>query len=281
MLAALLASVGGCATWELPDEKTQLPVPALPADSVRLEIEFVRVPPEWVPGLADVWAAVDEQHFVPETRRLYVDNGLRCGIVGGQLPTRLRALLDAEKPTLEQIADGVDPEESHMFASTRELRCRSGKTYKIVAAPRIREEAVVLISEGSHVRAERYPQAQGLLSLRAFPTGDSRVKLELTPFIEYGEMRQKIVPGQGSFLLDAGRDSEEITLLQIEAVVGPGETLLLGPQEPARGLGGWYFGGTHGASTPSLMLVRVAQTQFDELFNDAPDNRPLATPLDD
>jgi hypothetical protein len=272
--------VCGCATLEMPEKETKLPTPLLPPDSVRLEIDFVRVRSEWNSVLPELWQSVDEQHFDPDVRRHLADNGLRCGVIGNQLPMILRELLNTEKPTLEQIASGLDPDESHVFANSREILSSAGRPHKIVAAPRIREQTVLLVKEQNRVRAMDFAQAQGLFSLKTEPLGDGRVRLQLTPTVEYGDRRNRIVPGQGSFLIDAARESKQFDLLRVAAVLSPGETLVLSATTDIKGIGGWYFGNAQGDRIRAVMLVRLAQTQSDNLFSTAGTNRPLATPLD-
>jgi hypothetical protein len=273
----LVCLVCGCASWEVPAGSLALPAPPVAAGVVGLEIELVRVPVGMAPRLSELWEVVDEQRFEHSLRRQLASNGLRCGVIGTQLPSILREILAAEGSPLEQVAAGASPEESQVLGSFRALRGRAGRRYKIVAAPRIREQMVVLVSEDEHVRAIQFQQAQGLFSLRATPQIDARGRLELTPLVEHGPARQRVVPGDASFLFDTTRDQLEFEFLRLEATLSLGETLLCGPTDDLKGLGQWYFGGSEPEGAGSLLLIRLVES------DQRPDHvaqRPLATAID-
>jgi len=99
LLATFAWFASGCAlinTTQKP-EASSLPAPPLPASSVVLEVAFARLPLADEAAYSDIWSEVDEQHFPTELRRQMSANGLRCGIVGMQLPPKLKEALDASE----------------------------------------------------------------------------------------------------------------------------------------------------------------------------------------
>ncbi|MFV1966972.1 MAG: hypothetical protein ACC628_16220 [Pirellulaceae bacterium] len=237
------------------------------SDSVVLEATFVQLPPS---GAEDesLWTHVDEQHLPMDTRRRLQDNGLRTGLVGSQFPDELRRLLD--RPGVNELfAAGRSPEETELFSQQKRLQMRAGQSHPILVTPGKREEMVVLLREEGTVRAQRFADPRGYFTIQSSPLGDGRVRLDLTPEIEHGELRQRIVGGQGSLLLKNSRERHIFEELRISTVLSPGQTLLLTCTPAPKGLGEQLFvSGKSNAQARTLMLVRLAQTQIDDLFLD-------------
>ena len=90
----MLFIVKGCTPLPKPDVESLLKQPPMSPDSVVLDVFFVRFPfgdPE-INGPA--WREIDEQHFSADCRRRLLSNGFRAGVLAGQLPSELSALLD-------------------------------------------------------------------------------------------------------------------------------------------------------------------------------------------
>jgi len=67
--------------------------------------------------------------------------------------------------------------------------------------------------------------------------------------------------------------------LRFEAMLSPGQSLLISTTPEIKGLGEHYFSQqASGAVDRRLLLVRFAQTQFDDIFAPAQTSAPLATP---
>ena len=106
--------------------------------------------------------------------------------------------------------------------------------------------------------------------LRTFPMGDGRVRIELTPTIEHGLLRNKYVGGDQTFMLQAGRDTHEFDDLRLENLLSAGQTLAVTKTSDDKGLGRHFFPADAAASSSgSVMLIRLAQTQQDDLFSAA------------
>lgn len=267
----------GCALWtEPPGKPSELPAAKMPADSVVLEVAFVRIPAEVQSLDAAVWPDVDEQHLPTDLRRRLEANGLRCGLVGSQLPSELRGLLNrAENATPLANPNEASPESE--LATQQRLHCRAGRRAKIVASAS-RDQMVVLRSEDGMVRGETYAEAHGEFAVKTYPQGDGRVRLELTPEIHHGPVRQRIVGGDGMFRMEASRDRIAYENLRIEAMLSPGQVLLLSSTPDAKGLGGQFFSHPSADATRKWILIRLAQTQFEDLFAPEEILKPIVTP---
>lgn len=281
LFALFVTSLVSCATWDAPQETMMLPPPQLPADGVVLEIEFVRVPAGMEAEAEQLWKEVDEQHVPSDQRRVLEANGLRTGLVGSQIPLVLRGWLDAKKPVLEQIAEGTLPQGSDLFLNRQRLQCRTGSRKKIVAAPQKSGATVVILNEeGQLVGEPPFDEAQGMFLVTTYPHGDGRVRVLLTPLIEHGEAKQRFVPTPGMISVQLGREQREFDQLQIDSVVSPGQTILVTCTPHTRGLGGLFFSDAVGPGDRSLMLVRLARSQYDDLFSADRNVSPLVTPIE-
>ena len=121
----------------------------------------------------------------------------------------------------------------------------------------------------------RFEKPVGMLELSCEPLGDGRVRLQVIPSVEHGEIRQQWGTAEGAWMVYSNRPRQEFESLAFRTILSPGQTLLVTAAE-AKGLGAEFFARYEG-NERSVMLVRLAQTQMDDLFNPTPVRRPLAT----
>jgi hypothetical protein len=160
----------------------------------------------------------------------------------------------------------------------RRLQSRTGRRGRIVmSGPHDRLE--VLRNESGQLRDEIYEQAACVVALRTFPLGDGRVRIELTPEIEHGPLKQRLVDGDGALRWEPSQERRIYDDLCMESIVAPGQTLVLSATPQMAGVGRSFFvRESNGGLRPVLLVVRLAQTQHDDRF--APDQvaAPLVTP---
>ncbi len=277
LCSAWLVALSGCSPWSA-TALPELPVPLMPHDSIVLEAAFVRVPADQ--DLDELWLQVDEQHLATETRRNLAANGIRSGVMGTQLPRELQELIVPVED--EQAGPTASDLTSNSVTSLyRRLQNRAGEPADLVVVPTIAERKVILFSEQGHIRAETFENSQALFVVRGYPSGDGTVRMEMVPEIRYGDVKHQWAPGKGTFLHDAARPSKSFDQLRVASRLSPGNTLLITGTDEPRGLGGLLFARGSGESSERLiLLLRLAQTQYDDLF--APERAidPLATPID-
>ncbi len=274
----LLVSLWGCSTWS-PSTMTELPLPRMPKDSVVLETAFVNVPPD--ADLTSLWREVDEQHLTAESRRTLAANGIRSGVVGTQMPEKLRELIDAARPELTATsADSLAS--ANVTTLYRRLQNRVGERAELVVVPAIPDGKVILFNDQGRIRAETFQAGQAHFAVRSYPSGDGSARVDLVPEIKHGDMKQQWVPGHGTFLYDARREQATFEHLRLDTVLTPGQTLVVTCTDDLKGLGGLMFSrtGSSLAADRLLLLVRLSQTQYDDLFAPEQAAQPLSTPLD-
>jgi hypothetical protein len=236
-------------------------------DSVVLEVMFIHVAPHHNQAVSHLWENLDETHLPIELRRHLDANGIRCGLIGGSFPESLVVLMEADRNTtdLEQRSGNVLLQSANRI---QRMQFRSGQPGRIVVSPSIHEQLSVFLVDGNYMQGKTYKQAQCLLGLRTYPLGDGRIRLEVVPEIHHGQARSQFVGQNGAWLLKSDREVERFDQLEIIHVLSPGQSLLLSSSSTSHGMGGSFFRDTAALTETSIIvLIRLAQTQRDDLFD--------------
>ena len=270
-LACAAAIVAGCQELDRRPAKSPLKPLQMSHDSVVLDIFFVRVPLGDAEANGALWEEVDEQHFPAELRQRLARNGFRVGLVGGQIPAALSKLLEMkDKPAPRGNAHEVKAAELEQEPKVvrRHSQVRPGQRTEIQASG-VYDELPVLTCESRGLCGKTYQQAQGVLIVQAKPVADGRVQLDLLPEIQFGESRLRSIPTPGGMRLEPGRSKKGFDDLALQATLLPGHLVVLTglPDRPGS-LGYQFFTQDNaGKREQKLMIVRVSQTQHDDLFD--------------
>jgi hypothetical protein len=263
-------AAAGCAAFKKqPDgEPSSLPALKPAGDTVGLEIAFLKLPPTAASQATLVWNDVDETRLPNELRRRLDANGIRCGCFGAQMPEPLRQLIDqATESQTGSAEDGVQVGAGPVH-TRRQLQSRTAQRNEILAS-QILPQIAVLNNVGGQIVGNTYHDAQCVWNLKTFPQGDGRVRLQLTPEVHHGQpQNQWIGQSTGIFRQVTARKRKVFDDLRIEIDLNPGHTCLLSATDPVKGLGHHFFTYGTGAETPGpkLLLIRLARTQFEDLF---------------
>jgi len=284
-----LAALAGCHDVVEPMGKSPLRPPHMSPDSVALDAFFARFPLGDPEANQLVWADVDEMLLPAEIRQRLTRNGFRVGLAGGQVPASLARLLElSDKPAPQgnSLENRVTDLGHEPRVVRRHMELRAGARTEIVASD-LQEETSVLLCNSAGVEGETFGTAQPILAVRAFPERDGRVRLKLVPEIHHGESKIRYVGTQGALRIEQGRAKRAFDEMAIEAVLAPGQILIAStlPQRSCT-LGHRFFTErTDGRVEQKILVLRLAQTQHDELFNpaevlplDALPEKPAATP---
>ncbi len=270
--------ISGCAPLNSSSRTSKsLPPGRLPPDAVVLDVAFVRLKAADVASYDAIWSAADEQRLDADLRGSLEKNGVRAGVLGQQLPLRLRELLDTPPKLLAELSQG-QPEELDFNGSRQHLPLRAGHR-SVIKASKVFPSLPVLLSEEGSVRGYQLTDARCTLSLKAHPQGDGRVKLNLTPEIEHGEMKARWGGSEGMMIQQTSQDRLILDRLALETMLGPGQSLLVSTTPDIKGLGEYFFSQHVGGTVERrLLVIRYAQTQFDNLFAPEQSSAPLVTP---
>ncbi len=271
--ALVLAASGWLAGCHGPIHRAGSPL--LPArmgpDSVALDIIFVRCPLGERRFDVDLWEEIDEQGLPALLRQRLAENGFRAGLVAGQVPLALAELMELA----EQVPVDAQVQQVELASATsapralcRHLQLPPTRRGEVLASD-VYEELPLLVCHEGELTGQTLHQAQALLALRAFPLPSGRVRLEVVPEVHHGQPRQNWVARDGMLLLEAARSKEVFDWLRVAVDLAPGDMLLLSslPNRPGS-LGHYFFAAGEGKPERKLLLVRLAQTQQDELTSE-------------
>lgn len=267
---AALCWLAGCHSQMQRDRSLLLPARMGP-DSVALDIIFVRCPVGERRFEADLWEEIDEQVLPALLRQRLGQNGFRAGVVAGQVPRVLAELMDLtdQAPAHSQVQQvELASAESEPRAMCRHMQLAAARRGEVLASD-VYDTLPLLIWREGELAGQTLHQAQAVLALKAFPQPGGRVRLELVPEVHHGQPRQSWVARDGMFLLEATRPREVFDWLQVAVDLAPGDMLLLSslPTRPGS-LGHYFFAAGEGKAEHKLLLVRLAQTQQDELTSE-------------
>jgi hypothetical protein len=280
--------LAGCSTWTtVPMGKSLLQPARMSPDSVVIEFALMDLADSQGGLDAELWRGVDEQQIPVQTRQKLARHGFRCGVVGGQLPSWLSDQLADQSRRLE-----LDESERTAVVSDllteRRIQCRANQRRAVPVGVKCKELEVGT-GENDTEPPRKYEDAQCHLGLTVIPKGDGQVELELVPEIQHGPMHQRWIGREGLFRLDASRDSIRYDDLKVAVSLLPGQTLVLSASPAAGGLSKAFAGKAGGSlghvstvpdtleSPHKLVLLRLAQTQFDDLFSPLQSLTPIAT----
>jgi len=220
-----LAPLGTADRAAAPVERA-LAGPRRPPASRPLEVDvvFLRHEPHDPLLGNDLWSLVDEQAIDEQTRRQLSANGLRGGVVIGDVPAPLASRLAeaAAEPTLD--APGT----------LRVLQLLPGRRAEIVATT-LRPDLIVLENDGESVRGTTYHDASGVVAVRAWPAADGRMRIEAVPELKHGPSRRTWVGEEGAFRLETGQSSHRLDRLAVTVDLPPHGLLVIGcrPDAPS------------------------------------------------
>jgi hypothetical protein len=253
-----------------PKKKSLLQPPHMSPDSVSLDMFFVRFPFGDSEINEKLWKEIDEQHFPAELRERLARNGFRVGIVSNPMPDELAKLLelsDKPAPADEQGGTKVTKLDGEPRVLRRFLQLPAQKRGEIIASG-VYPQLPVLVHASGQLSGQTYEQAQGIFAIRSFPQPDGRVRLELVPELHHDQMRQHWVGDQGMMRLEVSRPKQIYDDMSVSAEFSPGTILILSSLPNRQGsLGHYFFTENDGRLQQKLLLVRLAQTQHDGLFN--------------
>jgi len=262
----LVGALAGCGSWQKNPKGARkiLASARMSQDAVVLELVSIHLPLQHRSLDEVLWREVDEQLLSHAVRVRLAENGIRCGVLGGAFPAALSEVLKGRKPSekLQQLDD-----RNQISVHAKRIQNRSGVVHRYLLSDTVNEELHAFTLTNGRLQGRTYPKAQCLLGMQTYPQLDGTIKLLIVPEIEHGESRQRWVGEEGSFRYAARRDNQRFDKLRIETILRPGQTLVLTNQIDQAGLGKQLFvESDNGGGKRKIVLIRLAQTQLDELF---------------
>jgi hypothetical protein len=267
----LCAVVAGC-NLLAPSKPGKSPLKPLNVspDAVSLEIFSARFAPGSRVVNEDLWREADEQKIPSELRRSLAQHGFRAGVIGPHPPTALAHVLKlAEKPVSQEHRAERDASQllEEPSVTMQNIYTRPAWRNEIIAS-KTYDELSLLERDDDQVRGRTYHKADGRFILKVFPESDGRIRLELTPEIQYGEAQQRWTASDGVLRADATKPKKTFGTLELAVSLAAGEMLLVSCLDDRPGSVGHYF-----FTEPSdeklsqkLLVIRLSQDTADSSF---------------
>lgn len=275
IIASLPLALSGCSLFqnetatENKSSDFKLPTPQLPADAVVVELQFLRMSDAKIAEVDQLWQITDEQVLPIQTRKRLEANGLRMGLVPGDMPTIVQQwIAEAQQrlrdETLEQASVA-----SNISLVPKQLTFRAGKRKEILLHAEQNQWVPVIYQEEDQLCGETFETPEFILATTAIPHGDGRATLLFTPEIKHGQVRNVVVGKDAAFRFEWQRQRRAFDELLSQITLSPGQTVIVTCTEPPKGLGSQFFI-TESFSRQRehvLILLRLSRTQLDELFD--------------
>ena len=274
LLLILFNSAAGCRSLSSPPstnltdlaaESSLSSARAAASRTIAVELSFVRHDARDPLLRAELWNFVDEQALDDGLRRRLERNGLRAGVVTGDLPQELAARL-----AVPDADAGLQAAER--AGSRRLVHVLPGRRAEIVAAA-ARPEVVLLEDREDGVHGGTFRDCSGLVTLRAWPAADGRLRIEAVPELRHGAVQRTWVGEEGMFRLETGQARHRFDDLQISAVLPARGMLVIGPADAdadATTVGDALLRDRAGgaAAGVQLLVIRPLAAAVDPLFAD-------------
>ena len=242
------------------------------AQTLPLEVFFLRCEQAHA-GHDELWDRVDEQVIDESVRRRLAANGLRAGILLGQLPEPILAALE---PPVSAGPGGPQPLANAADANPpvvrRVLRLLPGRESELVALKPIPNLVVLEQEEEDGLRGGNYTDAVPHFTLKAWPAADGRVRVDLVPVIRHGPMERSFVGEDGVFRVETSQRKRVLDPLRCEVTVPADGLLIVGPAgDPGASVGDALFRPrTQGRAETRLLALRPLAPGVDPMFISKP-----------
>ena len=304
-LLCLMITLGciqsGCSSWYAQPGETSTSKPVSTAfqklrmspDSVVLEVAVARIDLDRGADFNRLWSEIDTSTIPLANRKRLDQNGIRAGTISSQLPAVLQSLLEPRPIDVDSLSGlqkqmhekGIlEPDPRYLLHDG--IQNRSGEIHPVpvtrvlpTASWTLKSEAGQSVGAGEHVR--------GFIELMTYPNGNGTVRLVCTPCLHLGQPKTQIAVQSQRFVYETATDKKQLDDLSFETQLKSGQTLILAPTSDMGDLGGLLFGSAVAdriASNTSntsrsfrILLVRILQTQMDDLFAPVESKEKLTT----
>lgn len=241
------------------------------SDRVTLEIFQARVPADDKQLAKELWQAADEQRFDLDVRNRLVSNGFRAGVISGTLPDALAKSLNLQSEMPEETKKRViDGNTATPKVTRRVLQLKRGEP-AMIQASEVQGSLNVLLNTESGLQGKSYQEVQSVYSLRAETLPAQRIKVELVPELQHGEMRNRWAGSdQGILVVTPSRERKVFDQMKISVPLAAGELLVVsGLADAPASLGSAFHTERRaGVTEQKLVLIRLLQVPESEILAD-------------
>ena len=237
-------------------------------DGMQLEVISVRFPTGDPDFNTELWNKIDEQQLPLGLRRDLADNGLRVGVLYGELPPviaqQLAAAESTGRPALPRpLLDWSIPPRS----AGRKCSCTPAGTAKS-SRPAFTRNCRFGCMKTDNSAAAPIRKPRELIDAQVQALGDHRIKLHLTPELQYGEPLQQFVVEDGVLRPQTAKPKRVFDRLAFDTALAQDQMLLVTCLPDRTGTLGYNFFTEQRDGQPQqkLVVIRLAESRYSDLF---------------
>jgi hypothetical protein len=222
---------------------------------------------------SSVWMVADSQPIANDARLALEANGIRIGIITGNLPTDIN---EAFKPS--------PPQKETQWVH---IALPEGERTPIVVGSKA-ETVSLLLNHRGKVNGRDYQDAVGRIVVTPAHSGSKSVSIRIVPEIHHGDSRRTIAPLQGNgpfspqeFSIKDGQQEEVLRDMAVSVDLLPGQTLVIGCRSQQQGSLGTFLFTRPEPNTDqvfqSVLLIQARRNHLGEIpmkATDEPDEMP-------
>ena len=269
IVVLIALAISGCSTWKPsePKENSLLKPVEMADDGVKIEIISMRFPFGAAEINGAMWNEIDEQQLSPEARSRLAENGIRAGVVGRQFPPARAQMIAAAEKRPASFSEAAAQFEDTSPVSRQQMQLYSGWHGEIISSG-VYPELPLLLPEDGRLCGRTFSSAQGILQTKAQSLSDHRVRLQMIPQLEYGQVRQRWLAEDGRLMPQQGKPKRTFDQLAFDLTLSAEQMLVLTCTSDRGGtLGHYLFTEPRDDQLQQkLLVVRLAQSRFNDLF---------------
>lgn len=301
LLIVFVCIHSGCSSWYAQPGETSTSRPVatkfqplrMSPDSVVIEVAVAKIDLDRMADFEQFWSEIDTSSLKLEERKRLDQNGIQAGVISSHLPAALQSLLEPRQVDFDTLSGlekqmyekGIlQPEPRYLLHDG--IQNRGGETHSVPISG-VMPTASWTIKTGSREIIEAGEHVRGFTELMTYPNGDGTVRMVCTPCLHLGQPKMQIAVQEDGFVYESAADKKQLDELRFETTLKSGQTLILAPTGDMADLGGLLFGSPvddsnlqQSASDPGafrILLVRILQTQMDDLFAPEQQKEKLTT----
>lgn len=215
-----------------------------------------------------LWSVADEQSVAPDLRRSLEVNGLRMGLITGELPHEVDSILNATGQNKVEPSQFEFPDGDHAMIDMVDTTA----------------EVSLLLNREGRAFGKPYKDASGWFRVTANHEGSAAVALRFVPEIHHGPIQRAFtaVPNAGSytpqqFMQKDGQQEDSLRELSTTLTLQPGQVAVVGClPEATQSLGSFLF--THAEANSDRLLQRVLLVWASREGSSTPQSATLPPP---
>jgi len=237
--------------------------------AVSIEVFYIRITPQQRETLQKLWQETDEMVLDAPFRYKLRREGLRFGILGDVLSAPLSELINVtgiQQNTSNGTAGEVEvPINSAAINSNVMKHSRNlfpGMSASLPLFDSSVSEMTRFWQENGKICGRTYQDARGMIRLSAQVQADGKVKFQIVPELEYGQIETKIKTHAHILSLESGKPRHIFEDLTIKVDLIPGQWFIMGPAAAnCSGIGRDFFMREDERNEFKIIAVRLVRVK--------------------